>query len=197
MKRFILFLILWIFVTSTSFAKKDINAWKSEENLNQQYVVFKKNLNFWNGSYFLKEFQLNQFYNAVSDSIAVLEKEVLDNKNQVLSLQNELNSKIKEAEKIQTELNGSIKRENSIRVFGMNVNKSVYSLSMYMFILGVLVLSGMVFLLYKRSNRITLHTKNEFNELKEEFETHKKNSLERYTKMNMELHRTRMKLNKR
>ena len=197
MKRFILFLILLIFVTSISFAKKDINAWKSEENLNQQYVVFKKNLNFWDGSYFLKEFQLNQFYNAVSDSIAVLEKEVLDNKNQALSLQNELNSKIKEAEKIQTELNGSIKRENSIRVFGMNVNKSVYSLSMYMFILGVLVLAGIVFLLYKRSNKITRHTKNDFNELKEEFETHKKNWMERFTKMNTELHRTRMKLNKK
>lgn len=197
MTRFTLLLILLISVTSTSFAKKDINAWKKEKTLAQQYVVFKKNLNFWSGSYFLKEAQLAEFYNALTDSISLLTKEVLDNKNQVLSLQNELNAKIEEIEKIQVELDKSIKQVNSIRVFGMNVNKSVYSLTMYLFILGVLVLAGMVFLLYKRSNKITLHTKNEFIELKEEFEIHKKNSLERYTKMNMELHKTRMKLNKK
>lgn len=197
MKRFTLLLFLLISITIVSFAKKDINAWKNEKTLNQQYVVFKENLNFWSGSYFLKEFQLTQFYNALTDSIAVLDKKVLDNKNRVLSLQDELSSKIEEVEKIQTELNGSIKRENTISVFGTSVNKSVYSLSMYMFILGVLVLSALIFFLYKRSIKVTRYTKNEYNELKEEFEIHKKNSLERYTKMNMELHKTRMKLNKR
>ncbi len=197
MTRFTLLLILLISVTSISFAKKDVNAWKKEKTLNQQYVVFKKNLNYWSGSYFLKETQLTEFYNALTDSISVLQKEVLDNKDQMFSLQNELKAKIEEVEKIQTELNESMKQVNSIRVFGMIVNKTVYSLTMYLFILGVLVLAGMVFLLYKRSNKITRYTKNEFNELKEEFETHKKNSLDRYTKMNMELHKTRMALNKK
>ena len=197
MKRFTLLLFLLIFTTLLSFAKKDVNAWKNEKNLNQQYSVFKKNLNFWNDSYFLTEYQLNQFYNALRDSITVFENEVLDNKSNILLLQNELNEKTQETEKIQTELDGSIKRENSIRVFGMNINKTGYSLTMYLVILGVLALAGIVFLLYKRSNNITRHTKKEFNELKEEFEIHKKNSLDRYTKMNMELHKTRMALNKK
>jgi hypothetical protein len=197
MKRFTLLLFLLISGTIISFAKKDVNAWKNEKTMNQQYSVFKKNLNYWNGSYYLKELQLNQFYNAVHDSISVLEREVLDNKNRVLLLQNKLDSKIEEAGNIQAELNASIKRENSIHVFGIEINKTVYSLSMYLFILGVLVLAAMVFLLYRRSIVVTLRTKNEFNELKEEFEIHKKNSLERYTKMNMELHKTRMKLNKK
>jgi len=197
MKRFTLLLFLLISVTIISFAKKDVNAWKNEKTLNQQYSLFKKNLKYWNGFYYLKELQLNQFYNAVHDSISVLEREVLENKNRVISLQNELDLKIEEAENIQAELNASNKRENSIRVFGIKINKTVYSLSMYLFILGVLVLAAVVFLLYRRSIVVTLRTKNEFKELKEEFEIHKKNSLERYTKMNMELHKTRMKLNKK
>ena len=197
MKRFTLLLFLLIPITLLSFAKKDVNAWKNEKTLNQQYSVFKKNLNFWNDSYFLTEYQLNQFYNALRDSITVFENEVLDNKSNILLLQNELNEKKQETEKIQTELDGSIKRENSIRVFGLDINKTVYSLTMYLVILGVLALAGVVFLLYKRSNKITRHTKKEFNELKEEFEIHKKNSLDRYTKMNMELHKTRMALNKK
>ena len=197
MKRFILLLILSVWVSSVSFAKKDINAWKSEKNLNNQFTVFKKNLNFWDGSYFLKEYQLNQFYKAVHDSVTVLHKELSGSKNQILSLQKELKSKIEETEKTQTELEDAIKRENSITVFGMSINKTAYSMFMYLFILGVLVLAGIVFLLYKRSLAITRYTKNEFKELKEEFEIHKKNALNRYTKINMQLHKTRMALEKK
>ncbi len=197
MKKFILLFILTVSVSSVSFAKKNINAWKNEKNLNNQFSVFKKNLNFWDGNFFLKEVQLNQFYNAMYDSITVLRNELTESKSQILSLQNELKAKTEETKEIQENLKGAIKRENSITVFGMSINKTAYSLFMYLFILGVLVLSGIVFLLYKRSLAITRYTKNEYKELKEEFEVHKKNSLDRYTKMNMELHKTRMALNKK
>ncbi len=197
MKKFILLFILTVSVSSVSFAKKNINAWKNEKNLNNQFSVFKKNLNFWDGNFFLKEVQLNQFYNAMYDSITVLRNELTESKSQILSLQNELKAKTEKTKEIQENLKGAIKRENSITVFGMCINKTAYSLFIYLFILGVLVLSGIVFLLYKRSLAITRYTKNEYKELKEEFEVHKKNSLDRYTKMNMELHKTRMALNKK
>lgn len=76
MKRFTVLLILMVSISLISFAKKDIDAWKSANNLEEQFTVFKDNLNFWNGSYFLKELQLNQFYGALRDSIAVYEKQV-------------------------------------------------------------------------------------------------------------------------
>jgi hypothetical protein len=113
------------------------------------------------------------------------------------SLQTELKSNVTQTETIQTELDESIKNQDSISFFGMQINKNVYSYSMYAFILGVLVLAGIVFLLFKRSNAITVRTKKEYNELKEEYEVHKKNALDRYTKMNMELHKTRMELNRK
>lgn len=197
MKRYTVLFVLMLTIVFCSSAKKDINAWKSEKNLDQQYIVFKNNLNFWNGSYFLDESQLNQFYDAITDSIFVLEKTVQEKESQINSLQNELDSKIIEVEEIQKQLNKSIKLENSIDVFGMNINKNVYSFSMYIFILGVLILAGFVFLMFKRSNTVTIRTKKDYNEIKEEFEVHKKNSLDRYTKMNMELHKTRMELNKK
>ena len=75
MKRIFAVVVL-VFVVFNSFAKKDINAWKQEQSLPSQYEVFKENLNFWNGSYFLKEDQLDDFYNALTDTIGVLEKSV-------------------------------------------------------------------------------------------------------------------------
>jgi chromosome segregation ATPase len=197
MKKYIIFLILLVSISLSSFAKRDINAWKSEKNLKQQYIVFKENLNFWNGSYFLNEQQLDEFYSALTDSIKVLENEVSDKANQVKSLQDELNSTNQQLENTKVELNTSIKNQNAIEVFGQKINKSIYTFFMYMFILALLVFLGILFLLYKRSNSVTARTKKDYNELKEEFEIHKKNALERYTKINMELHHTRLNLKKK
>lgn len=197
MKRFTILLVLLSSISLMTFAKKDINAWKSEKSLDQQFTVFKNNLNFWSGSYFLSELQINQFYNALRDSIAVYEKEVTNSKNQLTVAQSELSAKIKETEEIQKKLNRSIQLENSIAVLGVDVNKSVYTLSIYLLIIGVLLMCGLLFLLYRRSNKITQRTKTDYNELKEEYEIHKKNALDRYVKMNIELNKTRFELNKR
>jgi len=197
MKRFTVLLILMVSISLISFAKKDIDAWKSANNLEEQFTVFKDNLNFWNGSYFLKELQLNQFYGALRDSIAVYEKQVTKSMDQVKELKDELDSKIKETQEIQSKLDRSLQLENSISVFGVDVNKSVYSTSMYLLIIGVLLVAGLLFLLYKRSNRITSNTKKDYEDLKEEFEIHKKNALDRYVKINTELTKARMDLNRR
>jgi len=196
MKKFTALLTILISMSVITFAKKDINAWKGEKNLDQQYIVFKQNLNFWNGSLFLKEPQIDQFYNAITDSIVLLDREIQANEKQVMSLQNELNTKNTQINETQVKLDESIKRVNSISVFGLNINKSAYTFFMYMLTLGLAVLSGFVFLLFKRSNKITINIKKEYNELKEEFEVHKKSSRDRYTKINTELHNARMKLNK-
>ena len=185
------------FMSFASFAKKDINAWKSEKNLNNQFIVFKSNLNYWNGSYFLNETQLDQFYQAMTDSISVLKKEISENASLNSSLQNELNQTINQLENTKVELNTSVKNQNAIAVFGMNLNKSFYTFVMYSIVLGLLVVIGLIFLLYNRNRKITVQAKKEYKELKEEFETHKKNSLERYTKINTELHHTRLELNKK
>jgi ABC-type multidrug transport system fused ATPase/permease subunit len=197
MKSFIAVLLLLITVSISGFAQKNTNAWKNEKTIEDQYEIFKQNVNFWSGSYFMKPQLLDEFHKSLTDSISALESAVSNHLNQISSLQNELKTNKTETAAIQKNLDESIKLQNSITVLGMNVNKSVYSFTMYAFILGVLVLAGIVFMLFKRSNAITVRTKKEYEELKKEFEIHKKNSLDRYTKMNMELHKTRMELQRK
>jgi len=197
MKKFIALLILMASFSLFSIAKKDINAWKSEKSLDQQFRVFKENLNYWNGSYFLDDLQFKEYFKAVNDSIAVMEKKVLDGKNQIKALQDELNSKIKESEEIQTKLNNSITRENSFSIFGAYISKGMYSLSMYIIILTALAIAGIAFIMFKRSNNITRRIKKDYYDLKEEYETHKKSALDRYVKMNNEMTKMRFELNRR
>ncbi|MFB6319609.1 hypothetical protein [Saccharicrinis sp. FJH54] len=193
MTRFTLVLFLLIAVSLTSFAK-DINAWKEETNLEQQYDVFKKNLNYWNGSYFLTPEQMDQFYGAVKDTINELEKGIIKNENQILSLQNELKTNKSRTDELQVKLDESIKRQNSISVLGIQMDKGAYSVTLYGIIIAVLIFAGIMFLMFKRSNAVTVKTKTEYQELQEEYEQHKKNSLDRYTKINTELHKARMEL---
>jgi len=195
MKRIFAVVVL-VFVVLNTFAKKDVNAWKQEQSLASQYEVFKENLNFWNGSYFLKEVQLDDLYNALTDTIEVLGKSAEQKDAKIRDLNSEISSKAAQMNTLQEELDESLKLQNSIVFLGMKIDKSAYSVTMYLFIAGVLVLAGFVFLLYKRSLSVMRRTKKDYEELKEEYETHKKNALERYTKMNMELHQTRLELKK-
>lgn len=181
-----------------SFAqKKDINAWKNEPTLEKQFEAFKKNANFWSGSYFMKPDQINQFHKAIIDSVQLLETTIAKDRNQIVSLQDELKTNRATTAEIQLKLDESIKLQNAITVFGLHIKKTTYAVILYSIILGLLLVTGVVFMLFKRSNSITVKTKKEYTELKAEFETHKKNALDRYTKMNMELHKTRLELNKR
>lgn len=196
MKNITALFILLVSMSLVTSAQKDINAWKNENNLDQQYLVFKKNLNFWNGSYFFKEPQVDQFFGAIKDTIAAYDRNIVAANKEILSLKNELDTATKLTEEAQQNLAESLKRVNSINVLGMYLNKSTYTFIMYGLTLGLAILAAVVFLMYKKSNKTTVATKKEFDDLKEEFESYKKSSMDRYTKINTELHNTRMKLRK-
>lgn len=197
MRRIAVLSFFVVFTVLGAFAKKDMNAWKKEQGLEKQYEVFKENLNFWNGSYFMKPLQLDEFYTAMKGSVAELEKVNRECNLQISDLRNELNVNQAKTKEIQENLDESIKHQESIVVFGLLVHKNTYAVILYSIIIGLLVLAAFAMLLFKRSNKITVRTQKDYKELKQEYEEHKKNALDRYTKMNMELHRTRLELNKK
>lgn len=197
MKKILTLIVVLTSFSSVLYAKKDINAWKSEQKLETQYEVFKENLNFWSGNYFLSGNQLDAFFGAMTDTISGLEKQLAQSENKINQQKKELTGKQQLIDETQGKLDESIKLQNSITVLGMNINKSVYSTVMYLFILGVLVLAGFVYLLFKKSHKVTQQTRKEYEELKLEYEEHKKTALDRYTKINMELHKTRLELQKK
>lgn len=194
MKQIIILLVIVVGLSAPTFAQKDINAWKSESNIEQQYEVFKENLNFWDGKYFMTPPQIDAFYNALTDSITELETEIALLTSRIDELETKLDSTNQQLNSTQEELDASIEKRNTVDFMGQEVDKNIFTLTMSMIILALLAFLGVVFILYKRSNKITSKTKKDYEELKNEFETHKKNALERYTKINTELHHTRMKL---
>lgn len=196
MRRFILLSVVLISF-SIVLRAADANAWKKEKSMEQQYSVFKENLNFWNGNYFLNETQLNEFYSALSDSVAVLKVATAGKDEKINRLQNQLATAGQQLETTKAELADSIKNQHSIEVFGVNIRKGVYTLLMSAIILGLFVFTSIVYQLYKKSSKVTARAKQDYEELKAEFESHKKYALDRYAKLNAELHHARMELKRK
>lgn len=84
-----------------------------------------------------------------------------------------------------TSLEDITRTKNSIKVLGIEVNKLTYNTLMWT-IVGILIAILLLgFLIFKRNLILTLNTKKEFSELKEEFETYRRTTREAREKMSM------------
>jgi hypothetical protein len=67
-------------------------------------------------------------------------------------------------------LDETIRTKNSIKVLGMEINKTAYNTIMWTIILVLTTLLVIGFLVFKRNMIVTIRTKKELDELKKEFE---------------------------
>mgnify|MGYP000014679970 FL=1 len=89
--------------------------------------------------------------------------------------------------KTQLDLEASNKKENSISLFGMELSKIKYNLLLWSII--VISLLGLFYFIFKfsRSNILTKEAQNNLLDVEQEFEQHRKKSLEREQKLRRQL----------
>jgi len=190
-KRLTIVVLLMTFSFSTY--AKDIQAWKQETTLKKQFSTFKRNLNVWQGYMSFKEYQINELFKAVNDTINTLETKISEDKQVISDLNANVSVLESKLQETQAKLDESLTREDSFSTLGFDVSKGTFAFLMYSITFLLLVLSGVLFFLYKQSHVITNEAKAKFSDLTEEFEDYKKSNLERVTKLNRELHDCRMK----
>jgi hypothetical protein len=91
-----------------------------------------------------------------------------------------LNAELKETNE---KLTIAIEEKNSISFFGLPMHKNAYNTLLWSIIGGLTFLLLFFILLFKRSNIITVQTKKDIDELKDEFEGFRKRALEREEKL--------------
>ncbi len=126
---------------------------------------------------------LNKFTSHVIDSIDQAQKQYKESLNTILSKKEEIDSLTLSLGKANNKIEDLQTAKDSVFIFGKPVNKASYNSMMWglvMVLLGAIVL---LFLLFKRSNKITSRLKSELSEIKDEFESHRKNAREREEKM--------------
>jgi hypothetical protein len=99
-------------------------------------------------------------------------KIIAQNNQEIESLKDELNT-------TQEDLALAIKEKNSLQFLGIKMNKTLYNGIMWL-LAAVLAFSMVIFiLLYKRSHVVTAKALSDLEEIREEFEQHRKRALER------------------
>ncbi|MHB0754368.1 hypothetical protein [Polaribacter sp. M15] len=140
-----------------------------------------------------------QVYKVISkDKYQILKRNVLDTiknlKTQITEKENLLKSereKVKNTNellsKTQADLVASNKKENSISLFGIQLSKIKYNLLLWSIIVISLLLLFYFIFKFFRSNVLTKEAKNNLLDVEQEFEQHRKKSLEREQKLRRQL----------
>lgn len=123
----------------------------------------------------------------VLDSLSSSAKIIIEKEN-LLKTERDNISKTKDLlSKTKSDLDIALQKENSISLFGMQLSKSSYNLILWSII--TLLLIGLFYFIFKfsRSNILTKEAQDNLLDIEQEFEQHRKKSLEREQKLRRQL----------
>jgi hypothetical protein len=89
--------------------------------------------------------------------------------------------------KTKSELDSALKKENSISLLGIQLSKTTYNLTLWSVIIALLL--GLSYFIFKfsRSHILTKEAQNNLVDIEQEFEQHRKKTLEREQKLRRQL----------
>ena len=123
----------------------------------------------------------------VLDSIEVAKSLILEKENLLKAERDNIKKTKSILSKTQADLEASNKKENSISLFGIQLSKIKYNLLLWSII--IVFLLGLIYFIFKfsRSNILTKEAQNNLLDVEQEFEEHRKKSLEREQKLRRQL----------
>jgi hypothetical protein len=134
----------------------------------------------------IREDMFQKIKGNVTDTLSYLNIKIAGLNKTTSSLNRTIDSLRTNLSAIQTRLEEMTVTKNSIRVFGIEVNKATYNNSMWTILAGLIAILVVGLLVFKRNLFTISNTKKEFRELKVEFEAYRKSSREAREKLTMD-----------
>ncbi|CAA0207497.1 hypothetical protein [Tenacibaculum maritimum] len=179
-------LFICLFVFNISIAQKAQTELLPNTVENQFKKVYKNANNYQIYKVVKKEVYLNLQKN-VLDSISIIKGNLISKKQEIKNQQQKikgLNSKITELNK---SLSISLSKEDTISLFGIQLKKTSYNTILWG-VITILFISLLFFIYkFKESSTLTKEAKNNLAEIEQEFEEHRKKSLEKEQKIRRQL----------
>lgn len=141
----------------------------------------------------IKRYWMNKLKSHVLDTLNLLHSHIKENKHIIAQKSRDIDSLQLDLVKTNDDLAYAIKERDSINLLGIKTDKRVYNSFISIFI-AILIFSLLIlFLMFKRSHKVTSETRTSLTETREEFEAHRKWALAREQKLMRELHDEKMK----
>lgn len=134
----------------------------------------------------IREDMFQKLKSNVSDTLNAANKKITGFNSTRSILNNTIDSLRSDLASTKTQLEEMTTTKNSMSVLGMEVNKQAYNKIMWI-ILGLMLAALVIgFLIFKRNLILMASTKNDYQELKNEFEAYRKTSREAREKLTMD-----------
>lgn len=127
----------------------------------------------------IKMVSMKKFKANLADTLALYDKKYEVSNTKISEQAKEINTLKSKIEMINGNLTSVTSEKDSINLFGIQTTKTAYNTTLFSIILGLLVTTLLFLFKFRSSNIQTKKSKNLYEEVSSEFETHKKNSLER------------------
>ncbi len=134
----------------------------------------------------IREDMFQKLKDNVTDTLSATNRRIARLNKTTLLLNQTIDSLRINLESTKTRLEEMTSTKNSIRVIGMEVNKSTYNRIMWTILTGLVAILLLGFLVFKRNLSLTSNTNKELHELKNEFEAYRKTSREAREKLTMD-----------
>lgn len=135
----------------------------------------------------VKRTNLDKLKSNILDSMRTMRQEVLDLNNQITSQKDSIGSMNSHLEQAEMEKEEAIAAKDNFTFLGMGIHKAVYSSMMWLLVAILAAALGFFSFQYFRSFKKIKKAQNDLVEVQEEFDAHRKNTLERERKLKREL----------
>ena len=135
----------------------------------------------------IKRAQLDQLESNITDSISAYQKQIAAINTQLNEQKASIEGLKAEITRTNEALEEAISQKDSFSFFGTYLHKNLYNNLMWGLIIALALILIISYFRFKRSHVITADTKKRLDEVQEEYEQHRKNTLERERKLNRQL----------
>jgi preprotein translocase subunit SecF len=179
-----------IFILTTSF---QLNSLFAQENgleggsIKSQFDYIKSVSTNYQDYKVVKRTQLDQLESNITDSISAYQKQIVDIKTQLNEQKANIEGLNAEIVRTNGDLEEAISQKDSFYFFGTYLHKNLYNNLMWGLVIALALILIISYFRFRRSHVITAETKKRLEEVQEEYEQHRKNTLERERKLKRQL----------
>lgn len=164
-----------------------IFAFSQEGPLNDQYNTLKEKSETYEMYKVIQTQRLDAFWSSVNDTLSAYGESMTELKQKIFELEDQLSESNSIVEGLNQTLEESETRNSTIAFLGIDFEKWVYHLIVWILITALLVAGIVNFIMFKQGKVVTDRSVKELTKLTEEFESFKDKSREKHIKLKREL----------
>jgi hypothetical protein len=191
---FLLFSALSIFCIRPVHAQSGALAVQDSARLEDQLDYIHENTRVYNDYRAIRNDVFLKLKRNVNDTLNAARLEVANLNSKLSGQEFQIETLTTDLSRIKIEKDEAIKNQDSLSFLGIQMKKGFYKTIMWFIILGMVALTIVIFMLFKRAHLVTREVKEELHSTQEEFEQYRKSSREKYEKLVVSHHSEIMKL---